>query len=55
MECNDFKETLFDLINESDALETEMLDLQNGESENSLLVTMKDGTEFLIRVELRQS
>ena len=51
MNCYDFKETLFDLINESDALEAELLDIQNGDAEDSLLVTMKDGTKFRIHIE----
>lgn len=50
MNCCDFKETLFDLINESDALETELLDIQNGEAEDSLLITMKDGTRLQLCV-----
>ena len=51
MDCYDFKETLFDLINESDALEAELLDIQNGDAEDSLLVTLKDGRKFQIRIE----
>lgn len=51
MECNDFKETLFDLINESDTLEAELLDIQNGDTENSLFVTMKDGSKLRLSVE----
>ena len=51
MDSFDFKETLFDLINECDALEAELLDIRNGDAEDSLLVAMKDGRKLLIRVE----
>ena len=44
MNLNYFLETLFDLINESDALETDLLDIRT--DENTLTVTMKDGTRF---------
>ena len=54
MNSYDFKETLFDLINECDALEAELLDIQNGDAEDSLLITMKDGKKLLIRVEETQ-
>lgn len=44
MDLNFFIETLFDLINESDALETDLLDIRT--EQNTLIVTMKDGTQF---------
>ena len=48
MNLNYFVETLFDLINESDAMETELLDVST--EENTLTVTMKDGTRFELQV-----
>lgn len=52
MDINYFKDTLFDLINESDALEAELADIQSGEQDNALVVTMKDGSRFSIRIEI---
>ena len=43
-----FLDTLFDLINESDALEAELQDICAEGS--GLKVTMKDGTRFLVTV-----
>ena len=48
MEKEYFIETIFDLINESDALEADLLNVQA--NRNGLFVTMKDGTVF--RLEL---
>ncbi len=48
MNLNYFVETLFDLINESDALETDLLDIRT--DEDTLTVTTKDGTRFKLRV-----
>lgn len=42
-------ETLFDLLNESDALEVSLLDLRA--DRQGLTVAMKDGTVFQIAVE----
>ncbi len=49
MEKTYFLDTLFDLINESDALETELQDIQA--DHDGLTVTMKDGTVFALTVE----
>lgn len=43
-----FLDTLFDLINESDELETELQDISAEDS--GLKVTMKDGTRFFIQI-----
>ena len=48
MEKTYFLDTLFDLINESDALETELQDLQA--DRDSLRIVMKDGTVFKLMV-----
>lgn len=46
MEKEFFIDTLFDLINESDALETELLDIR---ADHELLtITMKDGSIFIL-------
>ena len=49
MDKNYFIDTLFDLINESDELEAELQDVRADEA--GLKVTMKDGSNFLIKVE----
>ena len=49
MEKTYFLDTVFDLINESDALETELQDIQA--DHDGLTVTMKDGTVFALTVE----
>ena len=48
MERNYFLDTLFDIINESDVLESALLDIQV--VDDSLYITMKDGTSFQITV-----
>ena len=46
MEKEYFMDTLFDLINESVELEAELLDVRV--DRDSLTVTMKDGTIFIL-------
>lgn len=46
MEKEYFIDTLFDLINESDALEAELQDVRA--DRNGLTVSMKDGTVFTV-------
>lgn len=53
MEKTYFLDTLFDLINESDALETELQDIQA--DHGGLTVTMKDGTKFFLTVERKEN
>ena len=53
MDKNYFIDTLFDLINESDALETELQDIQT--DHDGLTVTMKDGTVFALTVERKEN
>ena len=48
-----FLDTLFDLINESDALDTELQDIQA--DHDGLTVTMKDGTEFFLTVKRKEN
>ena len=48
MEKETFLDSLFDLLNESDALEAELLDIRA--DADSLSVSMKDGTVFEIKV-----
>lgn len=53
MEKTYFLDILFDLINESDALETELQDIQA--DHDGLTVTMKDGTAFVLTVERKEN
>lgn len=48
MDLNFFKDILFDLINESDALD--VADIQCDDRANTFTVLMKDGTSFLLHV-----
>ncbi|MCQ2419456.1 MAG: hypothetical protein MJ085_06695 [Clostridia bacterium] len=48
MKINYFKDILFDLINESDALD--IADIQSNDRGNSFVVIMKDGTSFSIQI-----
>ena len=48
MDKNYFLDTLFDVINESDALEADLKDIQA--DRDSLQVVMKDGTVFTLTV-----
>lgn len=48
MELNYFKDILFDLLNESDELD--VADIQSDDTANTFLVSMKDGTSFLVQV-----
>ena len=48
MELNYFKDILFDLINESNALDID--DIQSNDRANKFLVLMKDGTAFSVHV-----
>ena len=50
MDLNYFKDTLFDIINESDALEAELLDIHCDDQNNTMTVNMKDGTSFEIHI-----
>ena len=50
MGLNYFKDTLFDIINESDALEAELLDIRCDDLNDTMTVYMKDGTSFVIHV-----
>lgn len=49
MDRNYLLDTLFDILNESDALEADLLDLRA--EDDGLKVTMKDGSAFKIKVE----
>ena len=53
MDNHYFLDTLFDLINESDALETELQNIQA--DHNGLTVTMKDGTAFVLTIERKEN
>ena len=48
MDKNYFIDTLFDLINESDELETELQDISA--EDDGLKVTIKDGTVFSVQI-----
>ena len=48
MDLDYFKDILFDLINESDALDVD--DIQSDDRANKFLVLMKDGMAFSIHV-----
>ena len=48
MEVNYFKDILFDLLNESDELD--VTDIQSDDKANTFLISMKDGTSFLVQV-----
>ena len=49
VEINYLKDTLFDLINESDDLN--VTDIQSDDKDNSFLVTVQDGSRFTIKIE----
>lgn len=53
MDKNYFIDTLFDMINESDALETDLQDIQV--DRDGLTVTMKDGSVFVLAVERKEN
>ena len=53
MDKNYFMDTLFDVINESDALEAVLQDIQA--DHNGLTVTMKDGTVFVLTIERKEN
>ena len=48
MDLNYFKDILFDLINESDALD--VADIQSDDRANTFTVTTKDGASFLVHI-----
>ena len=48
MDVNFFKDILFDLMNESDALDVD--DIQSDDRANKFLVLTKDGTAFSVHV-----
>ena len=48
MELNYFKDVLFDLINESDALDVE--DIQSDDKENRFVVTVQGGATFSVQI-----
>lgn len=48
MDVNYFKDILFDLMNESDALD--VADIQSDDKANTFAVTMKDGSTFSVRI-----
>ena len=48
MNIDYFKDILFDLMNESDALD--VADIQSDDLANMFLVVMKDGTAFSVHV-----
>ena len=50
MNLNYFKDVLFDLMNESDALDVD--DIQSDDRANTFAVVMKDGTTFLVHVSM---
>ena len=48
MDINYFKDILFDLINESDALD--VADIQSDDRANTFAVSMKDGSTFSVQI-----
>ena len=50
MDLNYFKDTLFDIINESDALEADLVDIRCDDLNDTMTVFMKDGASFVIHV-----
>jgi hypothetical protein len=48
MDKNYFLDTLFDVINESDAMEAELQDIQA--ERDGIVVSMKDGTAFRLTI-----
>ena len=48
MDINVFKDILWDLINESDALDVS--DIQSIDKENRFIVTVRDGSSFQVQV-----
>ena len=50
MDKNYFKDILFDLINESDALDPYLADIECDDRSDRMTVVMKDGTRFDVHV-----
>lgn len=50
MDLNYFKDVLFDLMNESDALDVE--DIQSDDKANRFVVTVRCGTTFSVQITL---
>ena len=48
MDLNYFKDVLFDLMNESDALDVE--DIQSDDKENRFVVTVRGGATFSVQI-----
>lgn len=48
MDINYFKDVLFDLMNESDALDVE--DIQSDDKENQFVVTVRGGATFSVQI-----
>ncbi len=48
MDINVFKDILWDLMNESDALD--ISDIQSFDKENCFIVTVRDGSTFQVQV-----
>ena len=46
MDLNYFKDTLFDIINESDTLDAELLDIYCDDQNDTMTVNLKDGSSF---------
>lgn len=49
MDINFFKDILFDLLNESDAIDA--ADIQTDDKNNAFTVMVQDGTSFTVKVE----
>lgn len=50
MDLNYFKDILFDLVNESDKLEPDLMDIQCDDKNNVMTVIMNSGDRFVIKV-----
>ena len=49
MDINYFKDILFDLLNESDAIDA--TDIQTDDKNDTFTVTVQDGASFTVKVE----
>ena len=50
VDLNYFKDILFDLVNESDKLEPDLMDIQCDDKNNVMTVIMNSGDRFVIKV-----
>ena len=55
MDKNYFKDILFDLVNESDALDPYLEDIECDDQNDLMIVIMKDGIRFTVHVSMSEN